>query len=184
MNRGLLNVVTLVSLLVWLACAAASVRARWANDEIAWARERPAAQTGRHYRLVTLRNRMGAISFSMESLSIGRGQNPPPALSFTRGWRSSAYRRFTSSGATFRFPGVRYFVDAATGDTTLYLAHWLISLLTLPLPLLVLFRWVGRSKRRSEGKCAACGYDLRHSRGRCPECGTAADDPVGAEAVA
>ena len=29
-----------------------------------------------------------------------------------------------------------------------------------------------RDRRRSEGRCPSCGYDLRATPGRCPECGT------------
>ena len=35
--------------------------------------------------------------------------------------------------------------------------------------------WAWRTRllrrRRCEGRCAGCGYDLRESRGQCPECG-------------
>ncbi len=56
----------------------------------------------------------------------------------------------------------------------IYLPHWLIVVLTLPL----LAAWAiqfHRAKRRTrDGHCADCGYDLRASPDRCPECGASA----------
>ena len=83
-------------------------------------------------------------------------------------------RRIDTGYAIYSLPGVYYFGDR------IFVAHWLISLVTFPMPLLALFRWVGRSKRYAAGQCVACGYDLRASGDRCPECGMPASSTVAA----
>ena len=175
MNRGLLNALTLASLLLWLACAAASVRARWATDEIVLARPIADARGRAASRVFTVENQVRAVSAELRIASVA----PPPGLRHRRWLRTSADDEFAAP-ADLRLPGVRYFAGAAGTGGTLYVAHWLVSVVALPLPALVLFRWVARSKRRSSGMCAACGYDLRHNPERCPECGT----PTGAASPA
>src|SRR5262245_25057385 len=50
---------------------------------------------------------------------------------------------------------------------------WFLTALFLTLPLTLVFRSVRRRRRRGQGQCAHCGYDLRASKDRCPECGAA-----------
>jgi hypothetical protein len=50
--------------------------------------------------------------------------------------------------------------------------HWLIGLLSLPLPLIAFRRWRRKRRIEREGLCRVCGYDLRASVERCPECRT------------
>ena len=50
---------------------------------------------------------------------------------------------------------------------------WFLALLFGALPGTVAFRWMRGIRRRGEGFCSVCGYDLRATTDRCPECGTA-----------
>jgi hypothetical protein len=50
---------------------------------------------------------------------------------------------------------------------------WFLTLLFGALPGTIAFRWIRGVRRRGEGFCSVCGYDLRASTTRCPECGTA-----------
>jgi hypothetical protein len=48
--------------------------------------------------------------------------------------------------------------------------HWFAALVTAALPVHALRLYLHRRKR-PDGSCPSCGYDLRATPGRCPECG-------------
>ncbi len=50
---------------------------------------------------------------------------------------------------------------------------WSVAALCCILPLVRLRSILRVARRRRSGRCAGCGYDLRHSPDRCPECGLA-----------
>jgi predicted RNA-binding Zn-ribbon protein involved in translation (DUF1610 family) len=54
----------------------------------------------------------------------------------------------------------------------IYIPHWMMLLLML-IPIgAVIRRKHQRRRLENEGRCLACGYDLRATPDRCPECGT------------
>ena len=52
---------------------------------------------------------------------------------------------------------------------------WAVIVVTLALPVSALRRRLRDRRWIREGRCRACGYDLRATRGRCPECGALAE---------
>lgn len=71
--------------------------------------------------------------------------------------------------------GFHFNVDG--NDATAFSSHaltiplWLPTLLTAAVLIPQYFAIVRRSRRRGQGRCEQCGYDLRGSIDRCPECG-------------
>jgi hypothetical protein len=57
-------------------------------------------------------------------------------------------------------------------------SYWLFALITGTLPCLWCLRRCVPARRRREGHCPVCNYDLRATPGRCPECGTIPPAPV------
>jgi hypothetical protein len=77
-----------------------------------------------------------------------------------------------------------HFVDGTVGPwgwnfhATL-VPYWaLVAILGL-LPARLLRQTSMRWRWRRQGRCGACGYDIRHSTDRCPECGTPIADKRG-----
>jgi hypothetical protein len=80
----------------------------------------------------------------------------PWAIQPMPGWRTFAFERRDQNGGRF---------------WSAYLPHWFAALPFAVMPALWLFGWRRQRQRARDGRCAACGYDLRASSGRCPECG-------------
>jgi hypothetical protein len=68
--------------------------------------------------------------------------------------------RFRIEGTRLRAVSFRYYTPAFA--SAILPTIWLILML----------RRRRNVRRRTEGRCTICGYDLRASVGRCPECGT------------
>jgi hypothetical protein len=59
-----------------------------------------------------------------------------------------------------------------TVNRVLILPHWFATILLALLPAWQFARWLRTRRRRAQGHCQKCGYDLRATPDRCPKCGT------------
>src|SRR5439155_21717050 len=66
---------------------------------------------------------------------------------------------------------------SSTTDWVIGVRPWLPTLLFALLPAMWVRRFVKLRRRRREGLCHTCGYDLRATPDRCPECGAATKAP-------
>ncbi len=148
MKRGLLNLLTGLSLLACVYCAA--IVAAAAPPGVS----RLSVGYGMFFRTGPER------SYTATDLSAYR--LPPPAVDFL------GFRVQRTVRAGYTLAEGRLFV----------VPYWFLSLAFSIGPLLWLRATLRRrraGKRRSAGRCARCGYDLRATPDRCPECGAGGD---------
>ena len=176
MKRRLLNLLTLLSLVLFVAVAAVGVGSYWAEMWVGYGHvpsgRRPVDIAG-----VTLAAGKGNAWVGVESYRDVYDLNDT-SLFFTPGWRwgldepVDVARRGEESFLGFAWH------DMVPGDGIRYrgvaFPLWLAALLFLLLPAVRTHRFVRRRRRRRAGRCPACGYDLRATPGQCPECGEAA----------
>lgn len=154
MPRRPCGLLTVASALAFVLVAVLSARARSASDLVTVSVDRSKPPVFLRNQVYCISVDWGDTTFRQQRLVEYRWQQVSRAAS-----------RVNRSDAQYAVPGVYWFGDR------ICVAHWLLSVLALPLPVLALFRWVNRSKRYAGGQCVACGYDLRASGDRCSECG-------------
>jgi hypothetical protein len=171
-----IRLLTLVSLLLWLATAGWSARAHWASDHfhvevplsLATSPGTPTSQ--RNATLIGFANSIGVYQLSWMPSGGARTR-----VFYQRRLASVDQTAYIGYSLTAKLPGVRWKSDPWWGGSVLRIRHWLVSILTSLLPCAALMSRIRRRLRRQTGVCPDCGYDVRASPERCPECGVAQD---------
>lgn len=190
MRRRLLNLLTLLSLALFMVVVALWVRSYWASTSLV---KRQAAVEGGETRIVVydLHSTRGGIVFHYldARMPVAAAEPQLAQILAERVRRSPEYRGSTFGGEAWNpytvFPPGQYHLGFLLSNTRramgagtehmIYLVfpHWAAASLLAVLPALWLLtaRRRRRTRRQAAGLCIACGYDLRATPGRCPECG-------------
>jgi hypothetical protein len=158
--RILLNAATALSLLLFVATVAMSVRSYWIED----AALLPSRNWWHRYSLASY---LGTIEIFRETL---RPPSDAPRWSSGRldGAASSELRRELRQetgflGFGYRTTGVRKQM------LIVHVPYWSVGVILALLPAVWTIR--RRARKHRNGRCSVCGYDLRATPERCPECG-------------
>lgn len=166
------NVATAVSAIIVLTVTVTWARSCWRVDEVAGVHNGGTTSwtlrsMDGEYLLVVYRNlRLGTMSSA--------GSPPASGLS-AKVWARSDLR------AIFIEPrrglgAAKDLLSLPFTDQGIWvgIAHWMVLLVAMPLPLLWGYGRLRAVRRGARGGCPVCGYDLRATPDRCPECGTIA----------
>ena len=170
MRRRLLNLLTALSLLLFVAAVALWVGNR---DGI----------YGLNYDASDRSHGVSVRSIGIV-LDASRFDDPSHRNPF-RGWRWTSVRSNALDKPWQRHRGLGFYADAFKQDLSdLHsglaaptemkygvVPYWAVALPASVLPALAACGARRRRARRRLGLCPACGYDLRATPGRCPECG-------------
>ena len=172
MQRRLLNIATAASLAICLALLAMIVISYW------WAMALE--------RRESMRDDCAGISRGLIGYARIIALTPDAAFPYPLGWSVAAYRagdyasrtRAQGGGARAGFGFVdrtfRWGAGSSNHYTCILIPAWLPAAIAAMLPAWRLHRARRRAVRLRDGRCPACGYDLRATPDRCPECGAGA----------
>jgi hypothetical protein len=199
MRRRILNLLTALSLLLFLGVTVLAVRSHWHYDvvRVRWNPAPPEPTSSGQVVICT--SRPGQIWLTLIGVTdadagFWRGMFRGGVRTHTVGGDGPAVEvesfrwnrqppggrppfRWERSEQAPSFSGGR---AARAMYRTVVVPHWSVMLLTAALPLarlpdaLAALRRTGRAAR---SQCVRCGYDLRATPGRCPECGHVTSAP-------
>ena len=168
MTRRLLNLLTLLSLLLFLAVAALWVRSYATADAWGWAWETGAVEAG---------TASGRLRLSRIRLLDGSRYDPPWYSNITYPPKiDPPTRRLPASLGNFGFRYERGYRPGGSDSAVLLIPFWFVAcVIAAPAAAscLAVRRRRVREQRVRQRRCTRCGYDLRASPDRCPECGHA-----------
>ena len=156
MTRRLLNHLSILSLLLWLA-----VVVLWVRSYSLFTIIMPAGAQERH-----------GVSLYRGGFHVFRSLGPEVKSGVAvinqdiRGRDEKSFRQFPHQFAGFGY------MTAAEGVACVRVPLWFPATLAAAVPLAALWTRLRNARRHERGRCIRCGYDLRATPGRCPECGT------------
>ena len=176
MKRLLLNLLTALSLLLFVAVVALWVRSHVRADRHALARltrpDDPAADfaAADRYTMVNLRFSRGHALVEVSDTWYPAGV-PVPSWEMTTS--PETYPVENEGRSVWNRLGFARF-DSPSGAVEVVMPLWPLAVATALLPAAYVVTVRRRRRRFRSGHCRSCGYDLRATPGRCPECGRAA----------
>jgi hypothetical protein len=187
MIRRLLNLLTMLSLVLFVAACVLCARSYYVSERVTWQEDiYHSDAVGRVKNVGVFSSRgLAGIDFTTARdrpptggrirhiITVVDGtahEPPPPGFSRDRNWQGPP----SSDGATtWQRLGFRvdrqppsFIVD---GSYVIGFPQWVPILVFAVAPGVFLYR---QRHRHSTGLCPSCGYDLRATPDRCPECGT------------
>ena len=184
MRRRLLSLLTVLSLLLCMAAVTLWVRSFFRSDAIARYTYGPTG-AGAFSRVRSVRSERGGIVLADFTQSATDPAYLAFALSRANAWEFRHDPANAATSPTSDFFDTLSFDVNRNGRTTpavteawlaVRIPYWAPALAAAIAPAWWLVR--GRNSRRrqrvAQGRCGACGYDLRATPGRGPECGAAA----------
>ena len=170
LGRILLDAVTVLSLILFVATVAFWTRSYAVGDHWIW-HDTP----GNQERFASLASGRGWVRYGWWDNSRLSGINAPPGYRSVRAPEEGIYPIRRAGDRTVSLLGLRYdrYSDGSfqPGMIVSVAYPWAAALCAV-LPAMGIIRLRARRCRRADGLCAACGYDLRATPARCPECGT------------
>jgi hypothetical protein len=130
-------------------------RPGWSRKSMPWNSSRTYDRSG-----PTMKSSPGDY-ITTETFVVSNPWTPPAHEFLGIGWES---RTWTAGPPMYVRPGTVRF-------TRVVLPLWLVTMACAILPARWIYQRAVARRRKREGHCPACGYDLRASKERCPECG-------------